>query len=243
MLAKKKKKRRKKKEALKSSPTRTLPTTEATMQPYAETTPTDDDSYDATDIMAQTMGFSAFGGAPHRPSKRRRMDDAVVALPEGRGHGSAANSTPLGSRQQPQQQLPPPSAVQAVPVAHNAEELDLDLDDDDHSAAAPAAPVDGDGVHSAPADAAADSAASNRAPRVMAFHDTGGPPGRATQGREWYVDYYDRKSNQNPWQKLEERLGLQPRSSWPSHKNLQQSVGDHTNGDRPFVKNGNDEVA
>ncbi|KAK0634867.1 hypothetical protein B0T17DRAFT_502468 [Bombardia bombarda] len=38
--------------------------------------------------------------------------------------------------------------------------------------------------------------------------------GRGGQNRQWYIDYYDPSSNENPWERLEQTMGLEPRGSW-----------------------------
>ncbi|TLD25550.1 hypothetical protein PspLS_06218 [Pyricularia sp. CBS 133598] len=168
------------------------------MEPYQET-PTEDDAHDAADIMAQTMGFSSFGAAA-RPSKRRRMDGAVVASPEGPPRVSGANLTSVGIR------LP----QRVVPGPHTPASAHLNVQEQGGQAngatgvAASAAPVEG---------TAAGAEASGPASEDVPAASPHGQPGRPYQ--PWYVDYYDRKSNQNPWKKLEENLGLESRGSWP----------------------------
>ncbi|KAI6358996.1 hypothetical protein MCOR25_007189 [Pyricularia grisea] len=181
------------------------------MEPHQEP-PTQEDTYDAAEIMAQTMGFSSFGAAA-RPSKRRRTDDAVVASPQNPVRVSSANSTSLGIRlpQRVGDAHRTPASAQTSVAASNADEIDLDLEEEGFKAygaaddAASAAPVEG---------AAPGPEASGPASAHVPVDGPHGPPGRA-QGQPWYVDYYDRKSNQNPWKKLEEKLGLEPRGSWP----------------------------
>lgn len=45
-------------------------------------------------------------------------------------------------------------------------------------------------------------------PRHRPTHQQGGG------GRPWWVGYYDAKTNENPWEKLERERGLQPRGAW-----------------------------
>ncbi|KAH9907705.1 hypothetical protein F4778DRAFT_444306 [Xylariomycetidae sp. FL2044] len=37
---------------------------------------------------------------------------------------------------------------------------------------------------------------------------------RVKQGNPWWEDYYDPSSNTNPWERLEQSQGLEPRGSW-----------------------------
>ncbi|TGO58371.1 hypothetical protein BOTNAR_0182g00090 [Botryotinia narcissicola] len=38
--------------------------------------------------------------------------------------------------------------------------------------------------------------------------------GRGTFNKTWYEGYYDRSFNENPWAKLEERMGLEAKGTW-----------------------------
>jgi len=42
----------------------------------------------------------------------------------------------------------------------------------------------------------------------------GGRVGQGSEGREWYVGYYDPSSNENPWARLEAALGLMSKGTW-----------------------------
>ncbi|KAK0626364.1 hypothetical protein B0T14DRAFT_562278 [Immersiella caudata] len=42
-------------------------------------------------------------------------------------------------------------------------------------------------------------------------------------GRKWYDDYYDRASNENPWERIENARGIGPISPWPSNSATAQS--------------------
>ncbi|KAJ2899440.1 hypothetical protein MKZ38_003055 [Zalerion maritima] len=46
--------------------------------------------------------------------------------------------------------------------------------------------------------------------------DSGSFSGRdhGSRNPEWYIGYYDPASNENPWAKLEERMGLEPQGDW-----------------------------
>ncbi|TLS25032.1 hypothetical protein PpBr36_06993 [Pyricularia pennisetigena] len=180
------------------------------MEPY-QATPTQDDTYDAAEIMAQTMGFSSFGAAA-RPSKRRRMDGAVVASPQAPAAVSFARPISVGIRPPPRvgDNGRTPAYHQTSVAASNADEIDLDLEDEREEADG----ATGNAASAAPVEGAAGAEALGSASGNVPADGSHGPPGRA-HGQPWYVDYYDRKSNQNPWKKLEEKLGLEPRGSWP----------------------------
>jgi hypothetical protein len=36
------------------------------------------------------------------------------------------------------------------------------------------------------------------------------------RGPQWYDDYYDRASNENPWERIEKARGIEPISPWPA---------------------------
>lgn len=166
------------------------------MEPYQEP-PTQEDTHDAAEIMAQTMGFSSFGAAA-RPSKRRRMGDAIQASLRLGPQASGANSTSVGIR----------PAQRVIPRPHTPAYAHVNIQEqggDAGGATSDAAPVEG---------ATAGAEVAGPASENMPADGPHGPPGRP-YGQPWYVDYYDRKSNQNPWKKLEENLGLKPRASWP----------------------------
>ncbi|KAF7863941.1 hypothetical protein EAF04_006906 [Stromatinia cepivora] len=40
------------------------------------------------------------------------------------------------------------------------------------------------------------------------------PSGRGTFNKTWYEGYYDRSFNENPWAKLEQKMGLEAKGSW-----------------------------
>ncbi|KAL8397030.1 hypothetical protein RB594_003938 [Gaeumannomyces avenae] len=201
-----------------------------------------DDGSDGSDdaaLMAETMGFAGFG-AQTRPSKKRRMNDAFVELPQ----GSAANGTPLGARRPAQPQSQPQSAelplhqaaaavvavaaAAAAPSTTNDDEIDLDDDDDDDdeggggAPAAVATPPAGLPPRP-PAGGGGDGPTSGPHSQQQQHHQHhgrgGGGSGRhgdpSASGRQWWLDYYDQRFNENPWARLEKSLGLEPRGSWP----------------------------
>ncbi|TEA18183.1 hypothetical protein C8034_v011084 [Colletotrichum sidae] len=38
--------------------------------------------------------------------------------------------------------------------------------------------------------------------------------GQRSDGKPWWEGYYDTKSNENPWERLEKKMGVEPRGSW-----------------------------
>lgn len=184
----------------------------------------DDGSDDAAAQMAETMGFAAFG-AQTRPSKKRRMNDAFIEPQQPQqAHGSAANSTPLGARQQQQRvELP---LHKAVATAVNDDEIDLDADDgdEDSGGGAPApAPAVAAAVAGLPPRPPVLSGPTSR-PHTQQQQQRGGRagpgggghggPSSSSSSRQWWLDYYDPKFNENPWDQLEKSLGLEPGGSW-----------------------------
>ncbi len=214
----------------------------------------DSDPDAAAAAMAAAMGFSAFGGAD-RPSKKRRFNpraDAVTAVTAAapaaavRPSGTGANQTPLG-RQLP---IQPREAAPQSPAAGLAEQADDEADATDGS-------VDGGAVLQAQVDGSAFSshgfqpdvvAASPNAGRGsisgigshftpqdddvdegVADDDSHAPHPPGHRNKKWYVGYYDRSSNDNPWARLEAKLGLEPKGSWPAASGPvgQSSAGRH----------------
>ncbi|KAM7193395.1 hypothetical protein V8F20_008445 [Naviculisporaceae sp. PSN 640] len=163
--------------------------------------------------MAAAMGFSSFGmQASNRPSKKRRFDDAAS--------GTGANSLPLHPRES--------TKVQKM----NTDEIDLEGDDDDGAHAHDANPAQ-DAAHTSPPlphglppkpPMTALGFESDSIPAPPGAHgpsfQVGGGRGRGGRGggngpnREWYLDYYDPSFNENPWERLEQSMGLSPVGSW-----------------------------
>ncbi|KAK4179985.1 hypothetical protein QBC36DRAFT_51933 [Triangularia setosa] len=65
------------------------------------------------------------------------------------------------------------------------------------------------------------------------FNERGGRGGaRGSRGGSghkpsWYVDYYDSRSNENPWESLEKRNGLESVGTWLERKPYQPRGGQH----------------
>ncbi|KAL7819269.1 hypothetical protein V8C44DRAFT_133104 [Trichoderma aethiopicum] len=194
-------------------------------------TPLEDDEA----AMAQAMGFSSFG-AHHRPQKRKynphadavtSSDSATAQRAAAKPSATGSNSTPLGVAAR---KKPDPAA------AANADEIDLDDDEDqdkdqeanldngenalEESTGVPEEPDQ----RSAPALVRPPGLPSRPPPGVGAAGSSSGGHHRVNQRREdddsWSEGYYDPQSNENPWRRLEESLGLQPLGTWlaPGHR-------------------------
>ncbi|KAK0389972.1 hypothetical protein NLU13_3545 [Sarocladium strictum] len=163
--------------------------------------------------MAQAMGFSAFGSQDPPAKKRRYNPHSDASLPaslpsnpyKSGASASGANSAPLG---------PPRKAT-------NTEEIALDDADDDVQETA----MEKGGVASLPQRPAApahDNGAHSRDRGSAQAHGQAGARGRGDFNPLWYQNYYDPSSNANPWDRLEKKLDLQPRDTWPSQAQVSQ---------------------
>ncbi|EHK41337.1 hypothetical protein TRIATDRAFT_180523, partial [Trichoderma atroviride IMI 206040] len=152
------------------------------------------------DAMAQAMGFSSFGHQ-NRPQKRKYnphadaviSSDSKTAQRAAKPSATGSNSTPLG--------VPSSKSSQA---AANADEIDLDDEAGvPESAATPAALVRPHGLPERPVPG-------------TGFIGSSGGHGHQDGSRHdiWYDGYYDPKSNENPWRRLEGSKGLQPVGTW-----------------------------
>ncbi|KAL7922017.1 hypothetical protein ACQKWADRAFT_294204 [Trichoderma austrokoningii] len=171
--------------------------------------PLDDD-----DAMAQAMGFSSFGHQ-NRLQKRKynphadavTSSDSKTAQRAAKPSATGSNSTPLG--------VPSGKPSQA---AANADEIGLDDEDEDG--------VGNDDDDDIASNTAAESAATPALVRPHGLPEcpvpgTGliGPSGGHEHGSRhdiWYDGYYDPKSNENPWRRLEGSRGLQSVGTWLS---------------------------
>jgi hypothetical protein len=173
-----------------------------------------DDAADA-EVMAAAMGFSSFG-AQKPPNKKRKYnlhaDASTAADRQKPATGTGANSAPLGSR-------PAPPA--------NTDEIQL-VDDDDDDDEEEGDDADGNTVATAVAEAGdistQDAYAASLPQRPAAGtgfvgdfagnNQSHGHGGGKQHNKLWYENYYDHLSNENPWARLEKKLGLQPRGAW-----------------------------
>ncbi|CAG9979338.1 unnamed protein product [Clonostachys byssicola] len=164
------------------------------------------------DDMAQMMGFSAFG-SQDRPQKKRKYNpnaDSFVERQPPQAATTSSNSIPLG---------PPPVVTKP---STNADEIDLEDDDGEDGSHAVKGTVPGGGSNAQsgmnslprrPAVGAGEDGPSNGAhpdhgSRTQHNNRAAGHGGHG--GKPWYDGYYDSISNENPWEKLEKAMNLQP---------------------------------
>ncbi|KAG8427718.1 hypothetical protein J3459_006437 [Metarhizium acridum] len=159
------------------------------------------------------MGFSTFG-AQDRPQKKRRYNPAVdtvtsVAQPLSgpQAAPTGSNSTPLGNHS---------SMSKGEPGAQaNADEIDLDDEKDRHESTpqersgetAPQAHPLHHGLPARPAPGTDSAGSPMQSPGRHGVSQTGG-------STVWYEGYYDSTSNENPWERLERRMGLESMGTW-----------------------------
>ena len=167
-----------------------------------------DSDSDADDLMAQTMGFSSFGGQS-RPQKKRRYNpraDAAQGPAPVQDAGTGANMTALG----------------ATRSIANVDEIGLEDDDDENP---PVSEHQGlEAAASTAAQAQVRPASLPQRPAPGAGFITGATPPQQAQplsndhnrrsGQPWYDGYYDPMSNENPWERLEKAKGLDSKGSW-----------------------------
>lgn len=153
-----------------------------------------DDEMDEA-AMASMMGFSSFGDQD-RPNKKRRFNPGADAAVDSSVTQAAtgSNSAPLGVR----------SHIEGTNPHEVHLEEDLQNIQDQPTADSPTISAHPSSLPQRPAAAILGMPLGSQVPREAAKADT------------WYQDYYDSLSNSNPWEKLEQNLGLQPRGIWPS---------------------------
>jgi hypothetical protein len=173
------------------------------------------EQYEGLDDMAQMMGFSAFG-SQDRPQKKRKYNpnaESFVERQPPQATTTSSNSIPLG---------PPPVTKPSA----NADEIDLEDDDGEDGSPAVKEAVPGGGGGGGIPEPSVNSLP--RRPAVGAGEDgppsNGAHPGHGSRthhnnraaghdghgGKPWYDGYYDSISNENPWEKLEKAMNLQP---------------------------------
>ncbi|CAH0041386.1 unnamed protein product [Clonostachys solani] len=158
--------------------------------------------------MAQMMGFAAFG-SQDRPQKKRKYNPNADSFVERQPPQAttSSNSIPLG---------PPPVTKPST----NADEIDLEDDEDSSPAVKETVPGGGSipkpGMNSLPRRPAVgvgeDGGPSNgaRSGHGSRTHHNRGAGHDSHGGKPWYDGYYDSISNENPWEKLEKAMDLQP---------------------------------
>ncbi|KAK9446015.1 hypothetical protein VB005_01129 [Metarhizium brunneum] len=167
---------------------------------------------DAAD-MAAAMGFSTFG-AQDRPQKKRRYNPAVDTVtsvaqpaPGAQAAPTGSNSTPLGSHGSVSKGEPGDQA--------NADEINLDDEEGQDESilqkrsgeTAPQAPPLHHGLPARPAPGTGFVGSPAQFPGRHGASQAGG-------SRVWYEGYYDSTSNENPWERLERRMGLESMGTW-----------------------------
>jgi hypothetical protein len=197
---------------------------------------------DDAQAMAQAMGFSSFG-AQDRPQKKRKYNPQADAAgltstaPPLKEAATGSNMAPLGTRAPP---LPPSQPG----VNNNEISLDDEEDDKAADGGAALGLTanqifGGDGTPGEPQTPAQvqvelqtqtqmqtqphglpqrpPPANSHQHPgpsRGGHHHPQGRHQGSTEKHSPWYEGYYDPSTNENPWQRLEDSLGLQPKGPW-----------------------------
>ncbi|KAH6896777.1 hypothetical protein B0T10DRAFT_164056 [Thelonectria olida] len=160
--------------------------------PDADVNPDDEQA-----LMAQAMGFSAFG-SQHPNKKRRynpRADAGGFSLPL-KPAGTGANSTTLGH---------------GPLKGSNADEIALDDGGDDNVPAQATAQVRPASLPQRPAAPHGGFAAGQYQPQFQ-HHRPQNSPSLGI----WYDGYYDPMSNENPWERIEKARGMSSVGSWLS---------------------------
>ncbi|KAK5660727.1 hypothetical protein OQA88_12092 [Cercophora sp. LCS_1] len=173
---------------------------------------------DDAQAMAAAMGFSSFGTQDqNRPSKKRRFNnDAIIAgLPPKPAH-SGANSLPLHPRESSstassQSPISPQEATTSPAAAATTTQ---------NPTPTPALPPKPDTTN------------FSQPPPHSRGNQNNNRPGRNNphNNKEWYLDYYDPSSNTNPWDRLEQNLGLSSLSTtWLPNGHHQRQPHPHNN--------------
>ncbi|GFP52126.1 hypothetical protein TASIC1_0001027800 [Trichoderma asperellum] len=179
-------------------------------------TPLDDEA------MAQAMGFSSFGHQ-NRPQKRKYnphadaviSSDSKIAQRAAKTSATGSNSTPLGVPSS----KPNQAAANADEIYLYEDEDGVDNDDDDiasnpaeipEPAETRAALVRPHGLPERPVPGTGFIGSSGGHQGSHGHHQDG------SRSNIWYEGYYDPKSNENPWKRLEGSNGLQPMGTYLS---------------------------
>ncbi|KAK8025507.1 hypothetical protein PG990_003330 [Apiospora arundinis] len=187
--------------------------------------PMDPDEWDEdAAAMAEAMGFSSFGGQNH-PSKRRKYNaraDAAFVVADGDEStlalhydaGSGSNNTPLGERRQPKKQK---TNTDEIDIDDNDNDGDQDAEGDGDVQSEIDAIVGDHGLPKKPVVSAVPAKRGGPAQSGSRHHGGGGRGGDRESGQPWWDDYYDPAFNTNPWEKVEKKLGMEPRGTWLSY--------------------------
>ncbi|KAK0704795.1 hypothetical protein B0H67DRAFT_649206 [Lasiosphaeris hirsuta] len=203
----------------------------------ASRSPSPEDQPDDAAAMATMLGFSTFGMRDaDRPAKKRRFhahaDDAVVAGLPSNQHLPRKPPAPISSGVNRLPLHPREPAVVSAPrdgvkgkgkgAGGNADEIDLDDDDDvDEGGSVAVQPQGLQAASALPAPAGPvlgsefESARGGRGGLGRGGRGGGGRGGFGHDPtRQWWIDYYDPSSNENPWDRLEQARGLEPVGTW-----------------------------
>ncbi|KAI6084388.1 hypothetical protein F4821DRAFT_243038 [Hypoxylon rubiginosum] len=194
-----------------------------------------EDGDEVSAAMAQAMGFSSFG-AQSNPNKRRKYNphaDAVIAgmpnaaMPES---STGSNSTPLGVRIRNADEIDLEDEDDGLDAPNGEVEVPGHLEDGSGGGGTSSGPQFMDTSRPPTVDLVDDIQSkidgiigtTPQWPGVETSTTTsskrGGRSNREryqfNQGRNWWDDYYDPASNTNPWERLEQTKGLEPRGAW-----------------------------
>ncbi|KAL2891249.1 hypothetical protein HOO65_010607 [Ceratocystis lukuohia] len=195
--------------------------------------------------MASLMGFASFGNAP-RPAKRPRNDftvidgvasQAALFMPT---HGTNANAIELGPSSRHESAgidpaiapatgdaAPRPSQLEALPASLPARPPPSVAEPGSRPSFGMAGSLNqrqGQGARGK-----IDSKRHDSDTRHQALRGEG--PSRQRNSL-WYIDYYDPMSNENPWEELEKRKGLEPLGVWLPRGHARQQPREAERTDR-----------
>jgi hypothetical protein len=161
--------------------------------------------------LAQALGFTAFGAQPDdgdhiRPNKKRRFnplaDAAVIATPQ------QDEQPPTTILTASRVQIHPSTATDEINYDDSSPNPNLDSHPHPQSRSRSGTPTSFRG------DSRGRGRGGNRGGSARGGGGGGHGHGGHVHNPTWYVDYYDTSFNQNPWEALEKRLGLQAVGSW-----------------------------
>jgi hypothetical protein len=186
---------------------------------------------DIPDDITSAMGFSSFGGQPKKKRKHNHNPSPSPAAPD--FHEASTTSTLAG--------VMPSTGLGGADwlrknesgAGGNADELDLDDDNDVVKVGGPTTWHGGGvalstGQQENDHDSVRSSDGIRQETGTLAgpTHQLPERPGPAAQpilrgqgsggrsSKPWWEGYYDPQSNENPWERLEEKMGLKAQGSW-----------------------------